>query len=279
MKKVLVTNDDGINAQGLHALVHELHAQNKYDIRVCAPEKEQSAVSHAVTVRKPLYAEAVELPNLSSVKAFSISGTPADCVRLALLSNIIDGFKPDIVLSGINRGNNCGFNVVYSGTVGGALEGAIFGIPSVALSLNHPATYPSPNDIWRFDVAAQEAIPIIDEILARSSDGSYPFLNSIVINVNFPSVAVKEEIKGVKLTKQGVSRFKEEFFEDTKSQGARRCYKMKGVMRLMDPDDTYDTFAMDAGWITLTPIGARSDLQTPSEVEIFEKCFHSVTRN
>jgi len=252
--------------------VNELFTQNKYDIRVCAPEKEESGVSHAVSVRKPLYAEDFVLPhNLGSIKAFSVSGTPADCVRLSLLSTIFEGFQPDVVLSGINRGNNSGLNVIYSGTVGGAREGAIFGVPSVALSLNHPVTYPSRDDIWPFDIAAAESIPIIDGLLERAREET--FLQKTVLNVNFPSVHNKDEIKGIKITQQGCSRFKEEFHEDTKSQGARRCFKLSGQMPVTDTSDAFDTFALHQGWITITPLGLRTDLRLPEEVQKFENWF------
>jgi len=260
MKKILVTNDDGITSPGLHALLVELAAQKKYDICVCAPEKEQSAISHAITVRKPLYSEIFEFPHIDSIKACKISGTPADCVRIAMCTDILEPkYRPDIVLSGINRGNNSGFNVIYSGTVGGAREGAAYGIPSMALSLNHPPTYPSPEDIWPFDIAAQESISIIDEFLERCSAEGNSFLGGTILNVNFPCATDKSQIKGKRITKQGCSRFVEQFREDTVSHGSRRCFTLLGEMKQIDTTMEFDTYAMNQGYIAITPLSLRVD--------------------
>eukprot|EP00026_Physarum_polycephalum_P014316 Phypoly_transcript_14815.p1 GENE.Phypoly_transcript_14815~~Phypoly_transcript_14815.p1 ORF type:complete len:277 (+),score=27.15 Phypoly_transcript_14815:128-958(+) len=256
MKKILVTNDDGITAPGLHALVAELAAQKKYDIRVCAPEKEQSAVSHAITVRKPIYSEDFEFPHdIASIKACKVTGTPADCVRIALNTDILGpNYKPDIVLSGINRGNNSGFHVIYSGTVGGAREGAVYGIPSMALSLNHPPTYPSREDVWPFDIAAQESVAIIDEFLEHCAAEGNAFLGGTILNVNFPCAMSRSQIKGTKITKQGCSRFLERFEESTASQGTRRCFTLVGEIRQLDTSMEFDTYAMNQGYIAITPL-------------------------
>jgi len=277
MARLLISNDDGITAPGLCALARELLKHN-YDIRICAPEREQSAMSHAITVRKPLYVEKMEMPgDLSSVKAVKVSGTPADCVRIALNVSLFgddddDDWKPDLVLSGINRGHNSGLHVLYSGTVGAAMEAVVFGFPAMALSLNHPTTYPSPDDVWPFDIAAEESVAIIAEHLARLK--SLEISKNIVMNVNFPNATSRKSIKGIKATKQGISRFSESFEEENMSKGPRRCFTLCGQMTILDKDDTYDTFAINNNWISVTPLSllnmASSDKDNVS-MDIFQK--------
>src|SRR5438132_9731210 len=118
-KRILLTNDDGLASPGLTTLVSELLRTGEYDLRVVAPEKEQSGVGHCITIHWPLFAEKVALPEpVNAVQAFQVAGTPADCVKLAI-TNLFPDFAPDLVISGINRGPNVGMNVLYSGTVAG----------------------------------------------------------------------------------------------------------------------------------------------------------------
>jgi broad specificity polyphosphatase/5'/3'-nucleotidase SurE len=129
----------------------------------------------------------------------------------------------------------------------------------MALSLNHPSTYPSREDVWPFDIAAQESIAIIDEFLDRSGNESNAFLGSSILNVNFPNVTSRSQIKGTKITQQGCSRFIEQYVENTASQGSRRCFTLSGEMKLIDTSVEYDTYAMDQGYIAITPLGLRCD--------------------
>src|SRR4051812_7981619 len=210
MKRILLTNDDGLSSPGLTTLVHELQRTGRYDLRVVAPEKEQSGVGHCITIHWPLYAEKVTLPDpISNVPAFKVAGTPADCVKIAI-TNLFPDFLPDLVVSGINRGPNVGMNVLYSGTVAGALEACINGLPAVALSLDIPA-----NGLWHFSLAAELAVPILD---AAISNGLPEWS---ALNVNFPNRS-QSQIKGTRLTRHGRSGFKEYYVEEAPEGGRRK---------------------------------------------------------
>src|ERR1043165_8896040 len=176
-KRILLTNDDGLSSPGLTTLLSELLHTGEYDLRVVAPEKEQSGVGHCITIHWPLYAERVTLPEpVTTVPAFRVAGTPADCVKLAI-TNLFPDFAPDLVVSGINRGPNVGMNAFYSGTVGGAMEASMNGMPAVALSLDVPF-----NQLWHFGLAAEIAVPIIDMAVERGIP------EWTILNVNIPNV-------------------------------------------------------------------------------------------
>jgi len=242
MKRILFTNDDGLSSPGLTTLVHELQRTGRYDLRVVAPEKEQSGVGHCITIHWPLYAEKVTLPDpISSVPAFKVAGTPADCVKLAL-TNLFPDFKPDLVVSGINRGPNVGMNVLYSGTVAGALEAVINGFPAVALSLDIPAS-----GLWHYALAAELSVPVIDAVV----ENGIPQWTALNVNIpNCPQV----EIKGTRMTTQGRSGFKEYYIEE-KPEDARRKFRLEGSMCYRDHDTTVDAIALREKWIACSPLG------------------------
>lgn len=242
MKRILFTNDDGLSSPGLTTLVHELQETGLYDLRVVAPEKEQSGVGHCITIHWPLFAEKVTLPDpVSAVPAFKVAGTPADCVKLAL-TNLFPDFKPDLVISGINRGPNVGINTMYSGTVAGALEACINGYPAVALSLDIPAT-----GLWHFALAAELSVPIINETV---KNGLPPWT---ALNVNIPNCS-QTEIKGVRMTVPGKSGFKEYYVEEA-PEGARRKFRLEGNMTYRDQDTNVDAIALREKWIACSPLG------------------------
>jgi len=242
MKKILLTNDDGLSSPGLTTLVYELMRTKRYDLRVVAPEKEQSGVGHCITIHWPLFAEKVTLPDpVSEVQAFRVAGTPADCVKLAI-TNLFPDFVPDLVVSGINRGPNVGMNVFYSGTVGGAMEASMNGLPAVALSLDIPK-----NGLWHFGLASELSVPIIDAAIER---GIPPWT---VLNANIPNRA-QSEIKGTKLTSQGKSGFKEFYVEETPEAG-RRKFRLEGEMMYRDSDPLVDAVALRDGYVAVTPLG------------------------
>lgn len=239
--KILLTNDDGMHSPGLLTLAREL-LKAGFELRVAAPECEQSGVGHSVTLYTPLLAEAVTLPDdLSNVPAFKVAGTPADCVKLAI-TNLFPGFTPDLTLSGINRGPNIGINVFYSGTVGGALESCINGIPAVALSLDIP-----PDGIWHFAQAAEGALPIVRMAVERRLP---PWT---VLNVNMPN-RPGAEVRGYRLTRHGRSGFKE-FYTEHAPAGARRQFILDGTMIYRDTDAAYDSVSLREGWVSVTPLG------------------------
>ncbi len=242
IKKILLTNDDGLESPGLTTMVHALLSTGRYDLRVVAPEKEQSGVGHCITIHWPLFAEAVTLPDpVKSIPAFRVAGTPADCVKLAI-TNLFPDFVPDLVVSGINRGPNVGMNVFYSGTVGGAMEACMNGLPAIALSLDIPL-----KGLWHYGLAAELCVPIIDEAIAT---GLPPWS---ALNINIPNCP-QNEIKGVKLTRQGRSGFKEYYVEE-KAEGTRRRFRLEGEMVFRDTDPLVDGVALREGWIAVTPLG------------------------
>ncbi|OEL25738.1 5'-nucleotidase SurE [Dichanthelium oligosanthes] len=151
---LLVTNDDGIDAPGLRFLVDQLVAAGRYRVLVCAPDTDKSGVSHCITWRPALRCKRVDI---SGATAFGVSGTPADCASLGISGKLFDGVVPDLVLSGINIGNNCGYHVIYSGTVAGAREAFLYGIPAMAMSYD-----------WFFSFTADQTIRILASIMVVS---------------------------------------------------------------------------------------------------------------
>lgn len=241
-KKILLTNDDGLSSPGLTTLAYELLRTGRYELRVVAPEKEQSGVGHCITIHWPLFAEKVTLPDpVSAVPAYRVAGTPADCVKLAI-TNLFPDFVPDMVISGINRGPNVGMNVFYSGTVGGAMEASMNGLPALAVSLDIPK-----NGLWHFGLASELCVPIVD---AAIDIGLPPWS---VLNVNIPN-RPQSEIKGTKLTSQGKSGFKE-FYIEEKSDDGRRRFRLEGEMAYRDTDPLIDAVAIRDGWVSVTPLG------------------------
>ncbi|XP_031488250.1 uncharacterized protein LOC116256150 [Nymphaea colorata] len=195
---ILVTNDDGIFAPGLRALVHALVSTGRYHVNVCAPDSEMSAVGHAVTVRDALRVIPVQIEGAT---AYAVSGTPADCACLGISQALFTSSTPDLVISGINRGSNCGYHVVYSGTVAGAREAFIYGVPSIAMSFNWIRGKSGDND---FKIAAEACLPIVDMVLTGLKNGTYP--TGTFLNVDFPTDVASH--KGYKVTKQGKSMIK-----------------------------------------------------------------------
>lgn len=165
--KILITNDDGITAQGITVLARA--AAGFGQVTVVAPARQCSAMSHRITLGRPLRLETVEFP-VPGVTAYSLDGTPADCVKAALDAILPE--KPDVVLSGINHGYNVGFDVAYSGTVGAAMEALMNGIPAIALSQN---------DVGSFDIAVQYLPQVLSELLPQAPSSRE------IWNVNFPT--------------------------------------------------------------------------------------------
>ena len=189
--RILLTNDDGIYAPGLMALYEALRAEHHLDI--VAPETEMSAVGHAITLTSPLRVR--EIAKEGALFGHAVSGTPADCVKIAIQELL--PLAPEIVLSGINLGANVGVNVLYSGTVSAATEGAFLGIPSAAISL---ATHQQPD----FRFAAEFAKEVI-AFMVKSG-----LREGTALNVNVPALP-PDQIKGISITRQGTSRFVERY--------------------------------------------------------------------
>ncbi|WP_332690756.1 5'/3'-nucleotidase SurE, partial [Bosea sp. (in: a-proteobacteria)] len=183
--RILVTNDDGIHAEGL-AVLERIAAQLSDDVWVVAPETDQSGVAHSLSLSNPLRLREI------AEKRYAVAGTPTDCVIMAVRSILADA-KPDLVLSGVNRGQNVAEDVTYSGTIAAAMEGTLLGIPSIAVS---QAYMPGDrgNIIW--DCAEQHAPPIIRRLLEEGIP------KDVLFNLNFPNIP-PAEVKGVAVTVQG----------------------------------------------------------------------------
>ncbi|MFA5320484.1 MAG: 5'/3'-nucleotidase SurE [Candidatus Omnitrophota bacterium] len=229
---ILLTNDDGIHAPGLTALYEALLPLG--NVTVVAPEHERSAVSHAITLHQPLRLRQVRLKD--GLSGYCTNGTPADCVKLGVRA-VLKSF-PDIVVSGINPGPNTGFSVLYSGTVSAAREGAMYGIPSMAVSL---ASHAPDVD---FSYAASFAA-----LLARKIISGCFMPSGSLLNVNIPAGAVK----GVKFTKQSVQVFKDQF-EKRKDPRNREYYWLSGEFFGGNRDADMDSEAVRRGYISLTPL-------------------------
>ena len=243
--KLLISNDDGIFAAGLRTLANTL-AQEGHDITIVAPDRERSATGHGLTVHQPIRAQIVEDLFHPGITAWSCSGTPADCVKLAL-SAIVDS-HPDFVLSGINHGPNLGTDILYSGTVSAAMEGMIEGIPSVAFSL---ANFTS----GEFPTAAQFAHTLITKLHPQVSG------EGILLNVNVPAVK-PEAIAGAVITRQGLRRYIDTFEKRTDPRG-KSYYWLAGeaVEEVEQPEHLHlpaeiptDVQAIKANYITITPL-------------------------
>ena len=232
--KILISNDDGIHSPGILALYEAV--RDLGDAQIVAPAAEQSAVGHAITLANPIKAQQIEKDG--KFFGHAVMGTPADCVKLA--AHMMTGHPPDLVLSGINLGPNAGISVIYSGTVSAATEGTILGIPSIAVSLN---TFKDP--IW--ESGAYFARKMAKHVMEK---GLPP---ETLLNVNVPNLPLSE-IKGIRLTRMGRSRFVEEFDRRTDPRG-NVYYWMGGKMELMDQNgnDT-DVQALEDGYVSITPI-------------------------
>jgi 5'-nucleotidase len=237
---ILVTNDDGINAEGIGCLSRVL-ADNNPGLRlsVVAPDRERSAIGHAITMHKPLRAEIVRINNNSNnLSGWAVNGTPSDCVKLAVEA-ILDE-KPHLVISGINRGSNLGTDVLYSGTVSAAVEGYIMGIPSLAVSLT--------GDGKKEDYCyVADFISKLFPLLIDSTIGRPP-----LININIP--VNTDAIKGTRVTSLGSRRYRNTFEKRVDPRGMH-YYWMAGEVIDDDPEDIdSDTRAIRENYISVTPI-------------------------
>jgi 5'-nucleotidase len=230
---ILVCNDDGIDAPGIYALVVEMKKIGT--VTVVAPDKQQSAVGHAITMNYPLRVK--EFKKNGKFFGYAVQGTPADCVKLAVRAILKQ--EPDIVVSGVNHGSNTAISVIYSGTVSAATEGTILGIPSIAVSLT---TY-APAD---FSVAAQMARKLA---ILVSKRGLPP---GTLLNVNVPPLKLKE-IKGILVTRQGKSIWNDTFDLRTDPNN-RDYYWLTGGLDNVDKDLEFDEAAVRNNYISVTPL-------------------------
>lgn len=231
---ILITNDDGIHAPGIKHLWNAL--KDVANVTIIAPAAEQSAVALSITVRHPLQIHRVPWANDSP--AWAVTGTPADCVKMAL-SVILDA-PPDIVVSGINRGTNAGRNVLYSGTVGGVIEGILHDIPGIAFSCRE---YQSPNY-----EAFERYIP---KIVSHTLEHKLP--EGTLLNVNFPEHH-EDGIKGFKLTRQGKEFWGEDPDERSHPAEGHSYYWMGAKLLQFDEHEESDITWLKRGYLTAVPV-------------------------
>jgi len=232
---ILVTNDDGITAPGLRALIDVMNDLG--DVVVVAPDSPQSGMGHAITIDSTLYIERVHIDDGKQIE-YSCSGTPADCVKLAM-SEILDR-RPDLCVSGINHGSNSSINVIYSGTMSAALEAGIEGIPSIGFSLL--------DYNWNADFEATKpyAKSIAQNVLENG------LIDGVVLNVNFPKLK-PNDIKGVKICRQAKANWVEEFDKRSSPQG-RDYYWLTGKFVNLDHGEDTDEWALKNGYVSVVPV-------------------------
>ena len=232
---ILVTNDDGITAPGIRNLVESI--SDLGDVVVVAPDSHQSGMGHAITISNILKMWPHEF-GAANIKAFRTSGTPVDCVKLAIYK-ILER-KPDILLSGINHGSNSSINVIYSGTMSAAVEGALEGIPSIGFSLcdfDEHADFTASRGVVR---------TLTQQVLQHGTP------KGTCLNVNIPKVA-PNELKGIRICRQAAGHWADAF-EERKSPGGRPYYWMTGNFTDIDPGEDTDEWALRNHHVSVVPV-------------------------
>ena len=232
---ILITNDDSVNAPGIRALVEAVKGLGK--IIVVAPDKPQSGMGHAITIGHPLRLQKVNL--FEGVEAYACSGTPVDCVKLAVDKVIHD--KPDICLSGINHGANHSINVIYSGTMSAALEASIESIPSIGFSLLDMSIDAD------FTAAKKYARILVEQVLSSKLKEKH-----LCLNVNIPKGDDKL-IKGIKICRQAYAKYEEEF-DERKDPSGRRYYWLTGEFLNFDKGRDTDVWALTNSYVSVVPV-------------------------
>lgn len=230
---ILVVNDDGITAPGIKALIEVM--QEIGHVVVVAPDSPQSGMGHAITIGKPLRLDKVDL--YESVEMYKCSGTPVDCVKLAV-NVIFKGKKPDLCVSGINHGLNNSINVLYSGTMSAAVEGAIESIPSIGFSL----------DDFTQEADFSATKKYIKQIAEQVLNHGLP--QATLLNVNFPNT---KDIKGIKICRQANAKWAEEFDERSDPQ-KRKYYWLTGVFQVNDQGEDTDVWALQHDFVSVVPV-------------------------
>ncbi|MBT8297095.1 MAG: 5'/3'-nucleotidase SurE [Maribacter sp.] len=233
---ILVTNDDGINAPGLRSLIRFMAEIG--DVIVVAPDSPQSGMGHAITLDSTLYSSKIEVGEKDGALAeYSCSGTPADCVKLAL-QELLDR-RPDICISGINHGSNASINVIYSGTMSAAIEAGIEGIPAIGFSL---CDYK-----WHADF--ESSGDAVKRIVREALKNTMP--KGVVLNVNIPKMN-GESPNGIRICRQARANWKEKFDKRTNPMG-KDYYWLTGEFELLDKGEDTDIWALSNGFVSVVP--------------------------
>ena len=233
---ILITNDDGITSPGLRSLIDVMNEIG--EVVVVAPDSPQSAMGHAITINSTLHCSKIKL-NKGPQKEFSCSGTPADCVKLAV--NELLKRKPDICVSGINHGSNSSINVIYSGTMSAALEAGIEGIPAIGFSLLD----------YRWGANFEPLKPAIKTITENAIKNGIP--QNVVLNVNMPQVDSSEELNGIKICRQAKAYWIEKFDKRTNPMG-KEYYWLTGEFINKDKGEDTDEWALNKNFISIVPV-------------------------
>ena len=231
---ILITNDDGIYADGIIELSKEI--SKIANVYVVAPEGQRSATGHSITIHSPIMVQESYMGD--NIKAYSISGTPADCVKIGIEA-IFKDINFDLVLSGINNGPNLGTDVIYSGTVSAAIEGFILNKPSIAVSYNK---FKVKREIYA--EAAKYVVSLIENLKDRLD-----LLNDCILNVNIPDT----KVKGYKVTKLGERKY-ENVMEERMSPFGQRYFWIGGNIMELDQDKDSDITCVNNGYISITPV-------------------------
>ncbi len=231
---ILITNDDSLTAPGIRHLIEAVKDLGR--VVVVAPDKPQSGMGHAITIGFPLRLQKVHL--MDGVESWSCSGTPADCVKLAIDKVLHQ--KPDICLSGINHGANHSINIIYSGTMSAAIEASIENITSIGFSL---MDYSLEAD---FTGAKKYARMIVEKVLSKKAD------KHLCLNVNFPKGDV-ELIKGVKVCRQAYAKYEEDF-EERKDPSGKKYYWLTGIFQNLEKSKDTDVWALENNYVSVVPV-------------------------
>ena len=232
---ILITNDDGINAPGIRALISVMAEIG--NVVVVAPDSPQSAMGHAITINSTLYLTKISAEN-ASISEYSCSGTPVDCVKLAV--NELMKKKPDLCVSGVNHGSNSSINVIYSGTMSAAVEAGIEGIPAIGFSLLD----------YEWNADFEQIKPFIKKITLEVLSKKLP--ESTVLNVNFPKLKF-DEIKGIKICRQAKAIWMEKF-DKRKTPFGKDYYWLTGEFINQDKGEDTDEWALSNGYISIVPV-------------------------
>lgn len=233
MKKILITNDDGIAAPGIKALTEVMHELG--EIFIIAPDSAQSGMGHAITINSTL--ELKHIPGfLGTENAYSCTGTPVDCVKMGI--HELMKTKPNLCVSGVNHGSNSSINVIYSGTMSAAVEGGIEGIPSIGFSLCD----------YSWDANFENIKPYIKKIALEVLEKGLP--EGVILNVNFPKT---DKIKGIKICRQAKAAWEEEFDKRTNPMG-KEYYWLTGKFVNHDNGEDTDEWALSNDYISIVPV-------------------------
>ena len=232
---ILVTNDDGINAPGIRFLIDIMNDFG--DVVVVAPDSPQSGMGHAITINNTLYCEPIIINKNEPQSEYSCSGTPADCVKIAV--NEILKRKPDLCVSGINHGSNSSINVIYSGTMSAAVEAGTQGIPAIGFSLLD----------YSLDADFTHSREFVKRITLECLDNGVP--KGVVLNVNIPKIS-NTKLKGIKICRQANGVWEEKFDKRTNPLG-REYYWLGGKFVNYDQGEDNDEWALENGYVSITP--------------------------